>query len=138
SADETRTARAPNPRLLSPRDHLTLCRPGISPPAKSSANATASTAIRNFCAFWLRSTTRSLLIWRSIWSWITTALIRCQRCIGGCSAAPLSSAFYPNKRLLAQSSRTLVCQDHPAAHSPRNLYRRQALGSGHPRLHPDQ
>src|SRR4029077_8284214 len=50
----------------------------------------------------------------------------------------LSSAFYPNKRLLAQSSRTLVCQDHPAAHSPRNLYRRQALGSGHPRLHPDQ
>src|SRR4029077_3001844 len=50
----------------------------------------------------------------------------------------LSSAFYPNKRLLAQSSRTLVCQDHPAAHSPRNLYRRHALGTGHHRLHPDQ
>ena len=29
------------------------------------------------------------------------------------SSAPLSSAFYPNKRLLDQSSRTLVCQDHP-------------------------
>ena len=49
------------------------------------------------------------------------------------SSAPLSSAFYPNKRLLDQSSRTLVCQDHPAAHSPGNLYRRQTLRSGHPR-----
>ena len=52
---------------------------------------------QEFCAFWLRSTGRSLLIWTSIWSWITTALIRCQRCISGLLAGPAIICILPQQ-----------------------------------------
>ena len=52
---------------------------------------------RNSCTFWLRSTGRSLLISTSIWSWITTALIRCQRYIGGLLGGPAIICSLPQQ-----------------------------------------